>query len=79
MSGVADLQVRCVFGKVFAARDGDAAEPLLVGFCAVVAADGEGVHGFGAGVALDLLETVGEVGVVVGGVGVVDGAKLADV
>lgn len=41
---VADLEVVGCTGKVFAPRDGHAAEPLLVGVGAVVAADSERVH-----------------------------------
>jgi hypothetical protein len=52
---------------------------LFVSICAVVAAYGEGVHGFRLGGALDLLEAVVEACVVVRGVGVVDCAQFADV
>lgn len=72
---------RQVFGGVTvirAARDRDAAEPLLVGICAVVAADGEGEHGFFVGFTLDLLEGIGEVLVEGGGVIIVDCAEFVD-
>lgn len=78
MSGIADHQVWRVASEICAARDADAAEPLLVGSGAVVASDGEGEHRFRRGVALDLLEGVVEVLVVLGGVVVVDVTQLRD-
>lgn len=60
------------------AGDCDATEPLFVGFCAVLAVNSEGEHGFFVCFALDLLEGIGEILVEGGGVVVVDCAELVD-
>lgn len=75
---VTDRQVVGRVTEIRAAGDRDAAEPLFVGICAVVAADGEGEHGFFVGFTLDLLEGIGEVLVEGGGVVIVDCAELVD-
>lgn len=78
LASVTDGQVVGAVAVVGAAGDCDAAEPLFVGSCAVVAVDGEGEPRFIACVALDLLEGIGEVLVEGRGVVVVDCAKLVD-
>jgi hypothetical protein len=66
-------------GEVLAAGDLHRAEPVLVVGAAVVAGFREGVARCVGGVARDLREGVGEVGVVRGGLRVVEGCEACGV
>lgn len=66
-------------GPVGAAWDGDGAEPVAVGACAVVAGAGERVLGGFGGVAGDLLEGVGEILEEGGSCGVVEILEAGEV
>ena len=79
LADVADLEVGGWVGEVFAAGDGDGAEPFFVGSCAVVAVARKAVLCVGCSPAGDLLEGVVEVGVEVGSVVVVEGLEGGEV
>lgn len=75
---IADLQIGVFRTEIGTSGDADAAKPFFVGGRAVVAIDGQREHGLPRSVALDLLQRVVEVLIVLGSVVVVDLAQLVD-